>query len=81
MKLYGRLSALASDVSGRGVDFPPTAQQLEVAELLGERLEGARRAYRQLLDGPVAAFNAHLAQAELPERVLGRKVGESPARP
>ena len=81
MKLYGRLSALASDVSGRGADFPPTDQQLQVAELLGQRLEGARRAYRALLDGPVAAFDAHLEAAELPERVLGRSAGDSSGRP
>jgi hypothetical protein len=82
MKLYGRLSALASDVSGRGVDFPPTDQQREVAELLGQRLEGARQAYRELLDGPVAAFHTHLHAAELPERVLlGRSPGERSGQP
>ena len=30
IKLYGRLSALASDISGFGADFKPTDQQREV---------------------------------------------------
>jgi hypothetical protein len=81
MKLYGRLSALASDVSGRSADFPPTDQQREVAALLGERLEGARQAYRELLEGPVAAFAAHLEAAELPAWALRRPAGEPSPRP
>ena len=39
MKLYGRLSALASDLTGHGVDFKPTNQQLEVQAIFNKRLE------------------------------------------
>lgn len=39
IKLYGRLSALASDINGSGIDFRPTNQQGEVYEVLDERLK------------------------------------------
>ena len=42
MKLYGRLSALASDINGNGVDFAPTEQQHGVYQVLRERLDQAR---------------------------------------
>lgn len=45
MKLYGRLSALASDINGSGIDFPPTDQQVEVYEILKERLDKAKEVY------------------------------------
>jgi hypothetical protein len=47
MKLYGRLSALASDVNGSGVDFPPTDQQVGVYEILKERLDKAKAQFDQ----------------------------------
>ena len=45
MKLYGRLSAVASDVNGSGIDFPPTNQQIAVYEVLKERLDKAKEDY------------------------------------
>ncbi len=47
MKLYGRLSAVASDVNGSGIDFPPTDQQVAVYEVLKERLDKAKEDYDQ----------------------------------
>ena len=38
MKLYGRLSALASDITANGVDFRPTNQQGEVYGVLKGRM-------------------------------------------
>ena len=38
-KIYGRLCALASDLTRYGADFKPTNQQIEVAELLIDRLQ------------------------------------------
>ena len=49
MKLYGRLSALASDVNGSGIDFPPTDQQVAVYEVLRERLDEASADYEKAL--------------------------------
>ena len=42
MKLYGRFSALATDVGASSSDFPPTTQQVAVHDVLTERLETAR---------------------------------------
>ncbi len=47
MKLYGRLSAVLSDVNGSGIDFPPTDQQVEVYEVLKERLDKVEEDYKQ----------------------------------
>jgi hypothetical protein len=49
MRLYGRYAALGSDVSRFGADFAPTAQQVEVYEVLNQRLEGAKVLMDQLL--------------------------------
>ncbi len=43
MKLYGRLSALGSDISAWGADFPPTEQQIEVHGVLLQRLANSSR--------------------------------------
>ena len=39
MQLYGRLSALASDLTGHGIDFKPTDQQREVQAIFNKRLK------------------------------------------
>jgi hypothetical protein len=39
MKLYGRISALASDVGGFGADFKPTNQQVEVYDVFRKQLD------------------------------------------
>jgi photosystem II stability/assembly factor-like uncharacterized protein len=65
MRLYGRMSALASDVDWRGSDFPPTVQQREVYELLTARLGEVKAAIQAFIDGDLAELNDRL-------RVLGR---------
>jgi hypothetical protein len=42
MRLYGRMSALASDVDWKGADFSPTVQQQEVQDVLFDRFEQAK---------------------------------------
>ncbi|MEM9328944.1 MAG: glycosyl hydrolase, partial [Bacteroidota bacterium] len=60
MKLYGRLSALASDIGASGIDFRPTDQQGEVYEVLNERLQVAREGFKELMDKEVTDFNQKL---------------------
>lgn len=50
MKLYGRLSAVASDINGSGIDFPPTDQQVEVYGVLKERLDKVQEDYDRALE-------------------------------
>ena len=59
MKLYGRLSALASDMQG-GIDFKPTDQQGEVKVVLGERLQNAVDQFETLQEEDIKAFNKAL---------------------
>ena len=66
IKLYGRLSALSSDVSGFGADFQPTDQQREVAAVLTERLQEARRQSESFFGREMEALNEQLRQARLP---------------
>jgi photosystem II stability/assembly factor-like uncharacterized protein len=54
-KLLSRFSYLANGVSGS--DFKPTDQHLEVAKLLGERLQTQLSLLRSTVDKDVAAFN------------------------
>ena len=65
MKLYGRLSALASDIGGWGADFPPTEQQIEVHEVLEQRLNEAREAFKVLVESQVPALNEMMRSANL----------------
>jgi len=65
-RLYSRLSALLYEVSAASADSPPTDQQREVFDLLSERLEKARAAYRQLLEEELPAYRSRLRRAEIP---------------
>ena len=60
MKLYGRLSALASDLSASGIDFSPTDQQSAVYTILEERLVIAKKELEELVENDVKAFNQKL---------------------
>jgi hypothetical protein len=66
MKLYGRMSALASDVGASGSDFRPTDQQGEVHVILLERLEEAQRLMDALLADDLPVLNAKLAERRFP---------------
>jgi hypothetical protein len=65
MRLYGRFSALASDVDWKGSDFVPTRQQREVHQVLTDRLEDAKQAIQTFFDGELNRLNDQL-------RALGR---------
>lgn len=65
MRLYGRMSALASDVEWKGADFPPTVQQQEVQQVLFERFDDAQAAIEAFFADEMAALNERL-------RALGR---------
>ena len=54
-KLLSRFNYLANGISGS--DFRPTDQHLEVAKLLGERLQTQVGQLRGLVDKDVGAFN------------------------
>lgn len=64
MMLYGRLSALASDLTGKGADFPPTNQQVEVKGLLKKRLEQVMSDLESLIEEDIAAFNKRLTNKD-----------------
>ncbi len=65
MKLYGRLSALASDITGNGVDFKPTAQQREVYAIFNTRLEAVAKKFKKFMTIEVAKLNSQLKKSEL----------------
>lgn len=65
MKLYGRLSALASDITGNGVDYKPTDAQQEVFDLFDERLKGAQRRFTRFLEVDLKSFNSILKKSEI----------------
>lgn len=73
MKLYGRISALASDIGGFGVDFKPTDQQREVYNVLNERLQNTQEKFKTFLKVEVDALNTQLKKTEL-QLELGRKI-------
>lgn len=65
MQLYGRLSALASDITGNGVDFRPTDQQREVKALFDQRLEAVSERFKEFMEVQVGNFNSRLKKSEL----------------
>lgn len=65
MKLYGRLSALASDLTGSGIDFKPTNQQAEVADILDERLLKIQNIFQELVGKEINNFNSKLNDDKL----------------
>ena len=65
MKLYGRLSAVASDLSASGIDFKPTNQQGEVYQVLNKRLMTSKKQYDELLEQDINAFNEKLNKLDM----------------
>jgi len=49
-KIYGRLSALGSDLTRYGADFKPTNQQVEVYQVLSDRLKKQQAAFDVLME-------------------------------
>tara|TARA_B100000929_G_scaffold65711_1_gene50109 strand:- start:670 stop:1506 length:837 start_codon:yes stop_codon:yes gene_type:complete len=49
-KLYGRLAALGSDLTRFGADFKPTNQQVEVYQVLSERLQQEKVNFNLIMD-------------------------------
>lgn len=69
MKLYGRISALASDVGGFGTDFKPTNQQVEVYNVFRKQLNDIQVQYQKLIDEEIPAFNLYLISRDLKLRL------------
>ena len=65
MKLYGRLSALASEINSSGIDFKPTDQQGAVYEILNQRLQKAKGAFNELTINEIRAFNKKLNDLDM----------------
>ena len=65
MKLYGRLSALASDITGKGADFKPTDQQREVYAIFNDRLEAVDKKFKTFMEVEVQKLNSQLKKSEL----------------
>ena len=65
MKLYGRLSALASEINSSGIDFKPTDQQGAVYEVLNQRLQKTKGEFDELIDHDIAAFNKKLNDLDM----------------
>lgn len=65
MMLYGRLSALASDLIGKGADFPPTNQQVEVKGILKERLKKVVSDLETLIENDIESFNKRLSKKDM----------------
>ena len=64
MKLYGRLSALASDINASGIDFKPTNQQGEVYQVLNGRLQKVKSEIDKLIEEDINAFNQKLEKSQ-----------------
>lgn len=65
MKLYGRLSALASDIGAFGVDFKPTDQQREVYAIFNKRLENTHTKFKKFMSVEVPRLNSQIKKSEL----------------
>jgi hypothetical protein len=73
MQLYGRLSALASDITANGVDFKPTNQQTEVKGVLNERMVRVQKEFQTLLDKQVTQLNDKLINENAKIDIEGKK--------
>ncbi|WP_339667260.1 hypothetical protein, partial [Maribacter arcticus] len=65
MKLYGRLSALASDIGAFGADFKPTDQQREVYAIFNKRLKDVDAKFKKFIDVDIKKLNIQLKNSEL----------------
>ena len=74
MKLYGRLSALASDITGHGVDFKPTNQQGEVFTIFNQRLKNVNKKFKNFIDVDLIKLNRQLQKSELQVRLDKKQI-------
>ena len=65
MQLYGRLSALASDITAQGVDFKPTDQQRDVYAIFNKRLKDVDIKLKKFMEVEVKILNTQLKNSEL----------------
>ena len=65
MKLYGRLSALASDLTGHGIDFKPTDQQLEVQAIFNKRLQLVNEKFEAFINKEIPSLNNQLKKSKI----------------
>jgi hypothetical protein len=65
MKLYGRISALSSDIGGFGADFKPTNQQMEVYGQFRKQLDDIQVQYKRLMDEEIPKFNQYLMSRDI----------------
>jgi hypothetical protein len=65
MKLYGRLSALASDLTGHGIDFKPTNQQLEVQAIFNKRLQLVNEKFEMFINKEIPSLNNQLKKSKI----------------
>ena len=65
MKLYGRLSALASDLGGHGIDFKPTDQQREVSAIFDARLKAVKENFDRFFETEIPKLNKQLKNTDL----------------
>ena len=66
MKLYGRLSALSQDIGSSSADFPPTVPQVEVHDVLRQRLDATRLLFGKLFTEDAEELNRMLRERRLP---------------
>lgn len=64
MKLYGRLSALGSDIMYNGADFAPTQQQIEVFEELDKRFEQTKESYNKFVEEQLIPFYERIGRGQ-----------------
>ena len=73
MKLYGRLSALASDLGGHGIDFKPTEQQKEVYAIFNKRLDKVNQNFEKFIKEEIVKLNNQLRKSRL-QILLEKKI-------
>ncbi|MCH2449789.1 MAG: glycosyl hydrolase [Gracilimonas sp.] len=64
MKLYGRISALGSDIMYNGADFAPTQQQVEVFDKIQDQFEMTKEAYNTFVEERLIPFYQEIGRGQ-----------------